>query len=513
MLNNVILLFFISFPFVCEYVIGYMFSVPGIETYIGDWNYFSIIVLILKVELFYLPFILFDKKTKVLIYAYIAIGYIPALINCMHMLILRSVLSSCSIYVILNSNINEICEFIEHAWSYKTLAVMTLFTAVSVMFVRFNKIKFECKKTYIQNDKLLIACCMSSYIYIFFCGEDQNLNCFRIVKAVYEYVIEQRKYEKVLNTHIDYGEVKSRINSDKNQTYIVIFGESVDKKHMGLYGYYRDTTPYFDEIKDELKVFKNVKSGFASTLESLRGGVTFHRDIKNGNIISFLNHAQFKTYWLSNQFAIGGYDTLFGIIAKLTNGFSIFVNTCMPLLGHINAYDEALISKIKRALDDYSNKKVIFVHLFGSHVYYKHRYPDTFNCFCNSTMTARQQSVACYDNSIRYTDYVLRQILDLLKTRKNEVSCMLYFSDHGEDCYDEPESIHCHCESATRLHSYDIPMIVWASDEYKKLVNVDAWDTDKKYVTTDMIYSILDLIGLEGEYIDRKKSLFYTENQ
>ena len=68
-----------------------------------------------------------------------------------------------------------------------------------------------------------------------------------------------------------------------------------------------------------------------------------------------------------------------------------------------------------------------------------------------------------------------------------------------------------HGESTTRPHVYDIPLIVWASDEYKKLVNVDEWDTDKKYVTSDMIHSILDLIGLEGEYIDRKKSLFYND--
>ena len=488
-----------------------MFSVPGIETYIGNWNYFSIIVLILKVELFYLPFILFDKKTKVLIYAYLVIGYIPALINCMHMLILRSVLSSCSIYVILNSNINEICEFIEHAWSYKTLAVMTLFTAVSVMFVRFRNAKIDLQ---VRGNKVLFIFYVV-YLYIIFSGNIcRRIHFVHIVRAIHEYVIEQLKYKDALNTHIDYGEVKSRINSDKKQTYIVIFGESVDKKHMGLYGYYRDTTPYFDEIRNELKIFKNVKSGFATTLESLRGGVTFHRDIKNGNIISFLNHAQFKTYWLSNQFAVGHADTLFGIIAKLTNGFSVFTNNCTYFRELVtNVYDEALISKIKNALDDCSNKKVIFVHLLGSHAGYKYRYPDTFNCFCNSTMTARQQSVACYDNSIRYTDYVLKHVLDLLKSRKNEVTCMLYFSDHGEDCYDEPESTHFHAETITRPHVYDIPMIVWASDEYKKLVNVDAWDTDKKYVTTDMIYSILDLIGLEGEYIDRKKSLFYTEDQ
>ena len=103
--------------------------------------------------------------------------------------------------------------------------------------------------------------------------------------------------------------------------------------------------------------------------------------------------------------------------------------------------------------------------------------------------------------------------LDLLKSKKDEITCMLYLSDHGEDCYDEPESTHMHAgsRSAPRPHVYDIPLIVWASEEYKKLVDIESWDTDKKYTTSDMIHSILDLIGLEGEYIDRKKSLFYND--
>ena len=119
---------------------------------------------------------------------------------------------------------------------------------------------------------------------------------------------------------------------------------------------------------------------------------------------------------------------------------------------------------------------VIFLHLFGSHASYKRRYPDEFNKFYASALNklkerlhltkVKQNTKNHYDNSVYYNDWVIYNILKLLKETisKNKVATLTYFSDHAEDV------IHGKGHSRS-LFTYDmtqIPFIFWSSDAYRK---------------------------------------------
>ncbi len=92
-------------------------------------------------------------------------------------------------------------------------------------------------------------------------------------------------------------------------------------------------------------------------------------------------------------------------------------------------YDENLLPFLSRIANE-SGRQMIFLNLFGSHVRYEDRYPAGHDVFHGDSYAGHM--VATYDNSIHYTDYVLTEMIETLRKR-HEVSCLIYFSDHGED--------------------------------------------------------------------------------
>ena len=62
----------------------------------------------------------------------------------------------------------------------------------------------------------------------------------------------------------------------------------------------------------------------------------------------------------------------------------------------------------------------IVLHTYGSHFNYHERYPAEFRIYTPDKAEGIRQSYKkelrnAYDNSIRYTDYVLGEIVDMLK--------------------------------------------------------------------------------------------------
>lgn len=95
----------------------------------------------------------------------------------------------------------------------------------------------------------------------------------------------------------------------------------------------------------------------------------------------------------------------------------------------------------KELAQDIKQDTVIAFHLIGSHgPRYYERYPQhmrTFTPDCRRPDVENcslEEVVNSYDNSIRYTDYVIFSLIEeVLEQHMDEVDPMLlYVSDHGE---------------------------------------------------------------------------------
>ncbi|WP_229008719.1 phosphoethanolamine transferase CptA [Methylophilus sp. Leaf408] len=290
-------------------------------------------------------------------------------------------------------------------------------------------------------------------------------------------------------------------------TVVLVIGESTSRLHMGLYGYGRDTNPELNKIKHELTVFENVYSPRPNTIESLQQVLTFANqqhpdDYKTKpSLVAMMKQAGYHTTWITNQQTLTGRNTMLTTFAKQADK-QYFLNN--ERRQNAYSFDEKVLAPFAESLNDPHPKKLIVVHLLGTHMKYSYRYPEKFDVFkttqgllATGLDEEKTALINSYDNAIRYNDWIMSQLISTLKA-KQQHSLLVYFSDHGEDVYDTaPHDFQGRNEAAPTLPMYSIPLIIWHSDNWfnakKVLANVD---THQQYDNADLIYTLADLVGL-----------------
>jgi arylsulfatase A-like enzyme len=110
-----------------------------------------------------------------------------------------------------------------------------------------------------------------------------------------------------------------------------------------------------------------------------------------------------------------------------------------------------------------------------------------------------------YDNSIRYTDWFLAQVIGLLK-QGGQRAVLVYVADHGELLRDASCSLSMHGHGTD--HEYHVPALVWFADQYRARypAKVAALQRQRaaRLGTTDMFHTVLDLADIRypGERLE-----------
>lgn len=244
-------------------------------------------------------------------------------------------------------------------------------------------------------------------------------------------------------------------------TYVLILGESERTANMSIYGYGKPTTPVLEKEISHIKLFNYAISGAPVTglavPLALSADTVHDHDVSNysDNIVNLANQAGFHTVWLSAQTAFGNRGTSVAAIAS---------NSSERL--YIKGYDKELLPHLKSVLEKNAGKRnFIVLHLYGSHELACERYP-------------REQSVfdedadidSCYDNSVHYTDSLLGDVFDLLKSAKASV---FYFSDHGLERDPEQVALYFHGGSRPSKEAIRVPMFIWYSPSIEKPVDTN----------------------------------------
>ena len=132
--------------------------------------------------------------------------------------------------------------------------------------------------------------------------------------------IDNIRAYRELSSHLD-ADVELTRNDGKIKNVVFILGESTNRNHMHLYGYYLPNTPNLDDMaaRGEISVFRDVVSPHSTTIAVLSKLFTFcnHESDKPwyeySNLIDIMNSAGYKTYWLSNQESSG----IWGNVAQI----------------------------------------------------------------------------------------------------------------------------------------------------------------------------------------------------
>ena len=339
---------------------------------------------------------------------------------------------------------------------------------------------------------------------------------------IYHYFQFKKSYSalaKMIAEHTapPFAKIYSSANEDEEETYIIAIGESASSLHHSYCGYPRDTNFFTDKIASELIRVKGVRSPFAQTLPVLEKVLTFatrkepDRLWSQGSIIDFFKEAGFKTFWLSNQYALDDNTPL----TAMTSHADKHKCLCYSDLKRFErSVDGALLDELAKTLKDGAKKKAIFLHMIGSHSAYVNRYPSEFLHYSGSVPgkehlgAVETQMINTYDDSIRYTDWVVSQFIDLLRPLAGS-AYLLYFSDHGEDIYDSTDDKVLGHSQLANVPMTSVPFMLWLNDTLKKArPDILNRKTKDGYNLEDVIHTIIDISSLENIDYMKSRSIF-----
>lgn len=220
--------------------------------------------------------------------------------------------------------------------------------------------------------------------------------------------------------------------------------------------------------------------------------------------------AGYHTAWLSNQEVTGIYGNVPRAYADRCNEKSF--TTIHDTETTVYEYDEKILPLLDAFLSKNSSEKNFYVlHLLGTHLNYRARYPAEFEIFKAAdepaTEPLHRDYQAAYDNAVLYNDFVINEII---KRFEDKDAVIIYMSDHGEDVLED--GLHLGHYPFGGARQFEIPMVIWLSEAFKaNHPDIERRIRDAKdlpFMTDDMIHALLDLMSIETEDFDSRRSLF-----
>ena len=305
-------------------------------------------------------------------------------------------------------------------------------------------------------------------------------------------------------------EARRTAEAPGREVYVYIIGEASRAMNWQLYGYDRETNPLLSQEKG-LVVFRDVLTQSNTTHKSVplilsSVATDEHEELyRRKGLPALFNEAGFDTWFISNQSRQGA------MIDHLAHDAKHLIYIRSP------RHDTQLLDEMRKVLEKSDEQKILFIlHCYGSHFSYHQRYPRDFAHFQpdNDVAIAKQHRpmlVNAYDNSIRYTDYVLSQIIDYLGSLENTSSALLYCADHGEDLIDDDRERFLHASPTTTAYQLYVASLAWFSDSYRehfpeKAAAAEANETAPA-TTHALFHTMADMASIRGRFLSTKVSL------
>ena len=293
-------------------------------------------------------------------------------------------------------------------------------------------------------------------------------------------------------------DARSEHSATAPEVYVMVVGETARAHNFSLYGYPRNTNPLLSKTPG-IKAFPNVTTQSNTThksvpmLLSAASAEDFERLFHEKGILAAFKEAGFHTVFISNQQPNHSFIDFLGEQADEHYFLKKDESSKKDAASEENHYDEDLLKKLDEILPladasssaHYHYRKLFVVlHSYGSHFNYQERYPRSFAYFKPDSRSEaksenRRDLLNAYDNTIRYTDYILHGIVERLQKWEGvqaktdgvydqPISAMLYTSDHGENIFDDERCLFLHAAPKASDFELHVPFIIWTSDGFSK---------------------------------------------
>ena len=295
-----------------------------------------------------------------------------------------------------------------------------------------------------------------------------------------------------------------KIMDNEKAVVVLVIGESARKANFQLYGYDRDTNPLLSK-QEGLKVYQATSCATYTT-----AGVKAILEPKNSDdLYELLPNYAFRTgvdvAWRTSNW---GEPPIH--IDEYLN--SVALAKMYPEVGQY--FDRILFTGLRERIESSKKDKVLMVlHTNTSHgPNYADKYPKEFEFYKPVAKNVEEGEknvgmlVNAYDNSIRYTDYLLDSLINTLHSMKDWKSAMIFISDHGESLGENKMFMHGIPMKLAPKVQYEIPFLVWTSKDFRDFKP----DSELPAVLEQhyVFHSVLNLLSIQSPAYNKDFDIF-----
>ncbi|HRL95008.1 MAG TPA: phosphoethanolamine transferase CptA [Pseudomonas sp.] len=482
--------------------------------------------------LWLIPVLLFPARARAIAGSIGLLLWACSLVGLGYFCIYGQQFSQSVIFIMFESNMAESSEYFAQYFAWWMVPVYLLYTLGAwLLWKRVRPLEFS------RNQALVLSLALFVALLAYPLGKQvykhgnwpTALEKFeaRVEPAVpWQLVVGYRKYleqlgdmQLLLDGNAKVAPLQQLQDAQAGQpsTLVLVIGESTNRQRMSLYGYPRATTPKLDKLREQLAVFDNVVTPRPYTIEALQQVLTFADEqnpdayLTTPSIMNMMKQAGYKTYWITNQQTMTKRNTMLTTFSKQADE-QVYLNN--NLNQNARQYDGDVLKPFGKILADSAPRKFVIIHLLGTHMSYKYRYPAEYDQFTDRKgvpdwVTDDQlPTYNSYDNAVLYNDFVVSSLIEQFSASKPN-GFLLYLADHGEAVFDSPKgNVLGRNEGKPTAPMYTIPFMLWTSEQWRSHSPADyQTELSRPYSSSNLIHTWADLAGLRAAELDPSKSL------
>ena len=308
-------------------------------------------------------------------------------------------------------------------------------------------------------------------------------------------------------------------SSSSKDVVILVIGEAARADRFSALGYGRDTNPF--TYGQNLAAFPIGLSCATNTISATACILTHEgREASSRSTFeplpSYLKRQGIATIFRSNNSGpppvdVDLYQTTAEILAN-----------CSAADCPRRGYDEVLNWQLSEQIAQMQSDRVfVTLHQTGSHgpAYYN-KYPAEFEHFkpvCTTVQIAKcsnEELNNAYDNTIRYTDSLIADLISQLTQMTNVNAAVIYVSDHGQSLGEDGYYLHGAPIAFAPKEQREVPFLVWMSKGFQQsrgLSNATII-SDETFPHDFPFHSVMGAFGLRSEIYRPQFDIFNLSN-
>ena len=304
-------------------------------------------------------------------------------------------------------------------------------------------------------------------------------------------------------------------NSSGKDVVVLVIGEAVRAENFAYYGYKRDTNPF-----TSAKGVQALPAGRSCSTHT-RGSAACILTHEGRNANAWTGHEPLPSYLTRH-----GVETIFrsnntGVPPLMVDRRETareIADNCKETNCPTGKLDDSLNWGLAELLRKSEARRIFaLIHQTGSHgPAYWTKYPAEFEHFtpvCETVQLVdctREQLFNAYDNTLRYTDSLLADLIDQLESLEDTNAVLIYVPDHGQSLGENGFFTHGSPQVIAPDEQRIIPFLVWMSDGFRESRGIGeaGLAIDQGFPHDFPFHSVMGAFGMRSEVYKPEFDIF-----